>query len=216
MKRFEVLTPNERVIFRFPTSLKEIKTSYLKSVTNNIHVADNYSLIAIVYHETLGRIILTTKQSKKAIKAGVVPIFIKAGATDNTFIKKILTSQKLVIPSSSLMTAHHISCPENVLSLDKFVSYVERDITISARYNNNYGNEECFFIEFKVVPNCDIISYYGTANLNVLGSYMSIIPLDDSDDSDSSSSGDNDSSSGDSFDSSDSSYDSMAGDSSES
>jgi len=197
MKRFELINGNNRIIFRFPTSLGEISISYLKAVTAGIHVANDYSLIALVYRETIGSVIIARKQSKKGLKSGVIPIFVKAGTTTNAFNKKITTRSKLIIPASALMTANHVVSPLNTLSIDTFIKYLDQDTTVAQRYNNNYGNEECYFVEFKLVPNCEIVGYYDNVARDIPTNYLEIItgnPIDDSSDSsDWSSSGGSDS-----------------------
>ena len=187
MKQFELINGDDKIIFKFPTSLTEISSTYLKRVTAGIHVADNYTLVGLVYRETLGSIIIARKQSKKSLTSGVIPVFIKAGETTNEFCKNIAVKSKLVIPSSALMSAHHVVSPINTLSLDVFIRYLDKDTTVAQRYNNSYGQELCYFVEFKLVPNCDIIGYYDVVNRPTPTNYLTILPgaLQDNDSSDS-------------------------------
>lgn len=193
MKRFELINGTDRIIFKFPTSLSEISPSYLKLVTAGVHVADNYTLVGLIYRETLGSIIIARKQSKKGLTSGVIPVFIKAGNTTNEFNKKMTIKSKLIIPSSALMSGHHVVSPLNTLSLDTFIKYLDKDTTVAQRYHNNYGNEECYFVEFKLVPNCEIVGFYDNLARTVPTTYLSIISTEpddsssDSYDSDSSS-----------------------------
>lgn len=206
MKRFELINGNKKIIFKFPLSMDEISPSYLRAVSAGIHVADNYTLVALIYRETLGSIIIARKQSKKGLTSGVIPIFVKAGATTNDFNKKITIKSKLIIPASALMTAHHVASPLNTLSIDTFIKYLDQDTTVAQRYNNNYGNEECYFVEFKLVPNCEIVGYYNNTARAIPNTYLSIISMEPViDDSSSSNSDISDSDSdSDSSDSSDS------------
>lgn len=175
MKQFELVTEEKRVTFNFPTSLSEISVDYLKSITDQIKIAPHYSLVGIVYHEPLGHIILGRKQARKNLTAAVVPIFIKAGETDSSFIQSMNCKDKIVIPSSQLSLGYHVATPKNTLSLDYFIRILDNDNTVAARYANNYGKEECFFIEFKLVPNVDIIGYYDeTSNVEVKNPYIAI------------------------------------------
>lgn len=160
MKDFNLICGEKSVTFHFPTDFKEIEKSYFTSVTNNVNIADNYSLIALVYHDTLGKIILTRKQNKKGITSGVVPVFVKAGNTDSDFINSANVKDKIIISSTQLSLAQHVIVPQNVLSLDYFIKWLDKDNTVSNRYQNNYGKEECYFVEFKLVPNCDIVGFY--------------------------------------------------------
>lgn len=174
MKEFILETETKRVKFNFPTSLSEITPEYLAMVTANVKVADNYTLVGIVYHETLGAVIITRKQSKKSITGGVVPIFIKAGNTDSDFIKSAKCKDKLIIASSQLSLGHHVVAPKNTISLDYFIRVLDQDTTVAKRYNNNYGKEQCFFVEFKLVPNCDIVGFYNSDNIEGENPYTSM------------------------------------------
>lgn len=199
MKRFELINGTDRIIFKFPTKLSEITPSYLRIVTAGVHIADNYTLVGLIYRETLGSIIIARKQSKKGLTSGVIPIFIKSGETTNEFNKKITIKSKLIIPPSFLMAGHHVVSPINTLSIDTFIKYLDKDTTVAQRYNNNYGNEECYFVEFKLVPNSDIVGYYDNSTRSIPSTYFNIIPgvSSDSDSSDDSCSYDSDSDSDD-------------------
>ena len=197
MKKFELITERERITFNFPMSLHEISEKFLKRVTEAIDVADNYTLVGLVYHEKLGNIILTRKQAKKSFTAGVVPIFIKSGKSDNDFLDGAKLKDKLIIASSDLALGHHVSCPNNSLSLDVFINYLDKDTTIASRYHNNYGVVQCYFVDFKLVPNCAIKGFYNKSTSLKNDEYITISPLDDSSSVDSSYSDDSDSNSSD-------------------
>lgn len=160
MKKFRLLANGKEVNFNFPTSIDEITSEYLTDVTSQVHIADHHSLVGIVYHESLGSVIIARKQAKKGLTGAVVPIFIKAGTTDSEFIKSIKCKDKLIIPSSQLSLGYHVVAPANKLSLDFFLKTLDKDTNVAARYCNNYGKEECFFVEFKLVPNVDIVGFY--------------------------------------------------------
>lgn len=160
MKTFIAETPNATVTFNLPTSLNEISAEYLKNVTADIRIADNYSLLGLVYHETLGSLIIAQKQNKKSITSGVIPVFIKCGKTDNEFINNTSCKDKLIISSTQLSLGYHAAAPKNKLSLDYFYSITDKDTNLFNRYKGSFGNELCYFVEFKIVPNCDIIGIY--------------------------------------------------------
>lgn len=174
MKDFTVKNDGREMTFHFPTSLDEITTDYLESVTEHIQVADNYCLVAIVYHETLGSVIIARKQSKKGLTGAVVPIFVKAGYTENEFVNSMSCKDKLVIASTQLNLAHHVACPINTLSLDYFIRAIDNDNDLFRRYSNAFGNEQCFFVEFKMVPNCDIVGYYEQGLTKMSNPYLDV------------------------------------------
>lgn len=174
MKEFTLETGSKKVIFNFPTSFDEITQDYLKSVTEHVNVANNYSLVGIVYQEPLSSVVFARKQSKKSITSSVVPIFIKAGNTDITFINNITCKDKIIISSTQLALGHHVACSNNVLSLDYFIRCLDKDTTIAKRYNNDYGMEKCCFVDFKLVPNCDIVGYYSSNKNKIDNQYIKI------------------------------------------
>ena len=174
MKEFEVINQRLTINFHLPTSLEEIDASYLKAITDNVKVAEHHTLVGIVYHEKLFDIIVSRKRNAKGLTAGVVPIFIKAGDTDNEFIKGAECKDKLIIPSTSLSLGYHVAAPNNVLSLDYFVRAIDGDNELAKRYDNNYGNEQCFFVEFKLIPNTEIKGLYKEAEKVDSTKYVSI------------------------------------------
>lgn len=162
MKDFTVVLNGIKKTYHLPTSIKEIPTDYFENVTKSIIPAENYSLIAIIYHESLASIILAQKQNRKDASIGVTPIFVKSGNTTDKFITNISVGDKLIIASSDLTLSHHVVSSANKLSLDKFIVDIKKDNFIAQRYNNNYGLEECYFVEFKLVPNCSIHGSYSS------------------------------------------------------
>lgn len=163
MKDFLVQGTKVNFNFHFPTSLDEIDANYLFEITKHVEIAEHHSLIGIVYHEKLFDIIVSRKRNQKGLTAGVVPIFIRAGKTDSAFIKTGDCKDKLIIPSTSLSLGYHVAVPKNVLSLDYFIRAIDSDNTLAKRYDSNYGNEQCFFVEFKIIPNNEIKGIYKTA-----------------------------------------------------
>lgn len=164
MKNFEVIGTKVKFNFHFPTSLDEIDADYLTNITKHVEVADHHCLVGIVYHEKLFDIIVSRKRNQKGLTTGVVPILIKAGRTDSEFIKSGNCKDKLIIPSTSLSLGHHVAIPKNVLSLDYFIRAIDMDNSLAKRYDNNYGNEPCFFVEFKIIPNNEIKGIYKETN----------------------------------------------------
>lgn len=174
MKEFKFICGEKEVNFNFPTSLKELDAEYLKQVTANIKVADYYALIGLVYHDTIGSIILTRKQNKKDAKTGVIPVFIKAGNNEQPIIKDAKCKDVVIIAGTQLQLGHHVSAPLNKLSLDYVINCIDKDITLFTRYKNFFGNEECYFVEFKIVPISDIVGVYDSNTVSITDPYVTI------------------------------------------
>lgn len=152
-----------------PTMFKEVSNEYLDNAVKHITVAPEYSLVALVYREKLAVILNSAKQNKE-MNTSVVPVFIKAGATDSKFIKSIKLGNKAVITGSDLSIGVHVNSPLNALSIPNVVAVCEGD-------NNIYreamtSTEYCHFVEFKLVPNSAIKGIIGPAEFPSINPYI--------------------------------------------
>lgn len=140
-----------------PTSINEITEEYIKDVTEHVNIAPHYTIVGLIYREKLSTLAMSAR--KKAPKdIAVIPIFVKAGPSDSEFINSLHCKDKLIIGSSDLMMGYHISAPNNLLTLDTFSNLISGDLNF---YNEAINNKEyCHFIEFKLIPNCNIHGAY--------------------------------------------------------
>ena len=168
MKEFVVKTNQGNVKFEFPTSIDEISDEYLQDITKHISIANDYTLVGLVYHDRLSNVILTIRNNKKKAQFGVNPIFIAAGKSDSELINNAKLKQKVLITSSQLSLGVQVATP-NKLNLDYFgaciVNSVEKDLY--ERELKNPNQAQVLFLEFKLVPNCDILAIYGDAAQDV-------------------------------------------------
>lgn len=141
-----------------PTALDELTEEYLKDVTKQVVIAPNYSLIGIVFKEKLSTIVLASRSKKDNKGISVIPIFIKAGKCYDEFIYTLNTGDRLVISNSDIMLGQHISTPANKLTINEFLALGEGDAELYQKAASN--NEYCYFVEFKLVPNCNIHGSY--------------------------------------------------------
>ena len=151
---------SNRGVFKLnlPTSLNEIDESYIMEVTNHVKVDSNYTLIGVVFREKLSTLILAARKNKKNSDIPVIPVFVKAGKTNSELINGLKVRDKLLISASDIMMGYHVSAPNNLLTINTILELIEGDITT---YNKLIGNNEyCYFIEFKLVPNCNIHGAY--------------------------------------------------------
>lgn len=153
MIRADVKGKNGIFELNLPTSLNEITESYINDVTKHIKIDANYSLIGLVYREKLSTLIISSKKNKQS-DISVIPIFVKAGKTDSEFINSLNIKDKLIIAPSDIMIGHHISAHNNILTINTILDIVEGDINLMR------VSDYCYFIEFKLVPNCNIHGAY--------------------------------------------------------
>ena len=158
MLKFEVNGNHGVILMNLPTKLSEITPEYLNEVTSNIVVADNYSLIGILYRESLASVILANNRKQKNITTAIVPVFIKAGATDTEYVKNMAYGDKIVIAPSDIAMGHHVSCPKNMITINNILEYCDGDKEAYQRAISI--SQSCYYLEFKIVPNCNIHGNY--------------------------------------------------------
>lgn len=158
MIKFSTSGKNGSFEVTLPTNLSEIPNKYLYDITKDIVIADDYSLIGICYCEALSSILFANNAKKGKITTGVVPIFIKHGNTNNDFVRSINCGDKLVIAPSDIAMGHHVVAPNNKITIDNILYCTEGDNRI---YQEALKfNKRCYFLEFKLVPNCNIHASY--------------------------------------------------------
>lgn len=151
------------VELNLPTSLEEISNDYLKQVTEEIKLADDYSLVAVCYREKIANIILSSVK-KNNITTACVPVFVKSGNTDSEYIKSIATGDKLVLSGSDIAMGFHATTPKNKITINHIVDICATDKTSYQRAA--MLSDYCYFVEFKIVPNCSIHGHYSTNDLS--------------------------------------------------
>ena len=141
-----------------PTSLNEIDESYIAEITSHVKVDANYTLVGLIYREKLSTLILAATRNKKKSDIAVIPIFVKAGESNSKFINSLNIKDKLIIAPSDIMMGYHISAPNNLLTINIILDLIEGDRVANQKFMSI--NEQCYFIEFKLVPNCNIHGAY--------------------------------------------------------
>lgn len=158
MLTLEVTNKQGSYQLNLPTSLNEIDKSYIAKVTEHVKVDANYTLIGVVFREKLSTLVLAARKSKKNSDIPVIPIFVKAGETDSKLINSLNACDKLLISASDIMMGYHISAPNNLITINTILDLLDGDIKT---YNQLMTSQEmCYFIEFKLVPNCNIHGAY--------------------------------------------------------
>lgn len=153
-----------------PTNLNEITKNYLENITYNVNIAPDYTLIGVVYREKLSTILLASRRKTKETDIPVIPIFVKRGETKNDFINNLQIGQKLIISPSQIMLGHHVNIPQNSLTINNILRLSDGDNKI---YQESLLYKEfCLFIEFKLVPNCDIHGAYGNSYITIKDPFM--------------------------------------------
>lgn len=185
MLKFETNGKLGKCVITLPTQLNEITSDYLSNITRNIGVANNYSLIAICHKEKLSAFVLAGRNKKSEMTTAVVPIFVKRGnLTDDKFVgsptnfnELVESGTRLLITPTAISMGLHVNVPGNDITMGKFMAAIDGDGY--AYQNASKHNENVYFIEFKLIPNCDILGAYLNKNDIAIYNPFAITRVDD-------------------------------------
>lgn len=167
MVKFETNGKKGKVIVNLPTKIEEITPEYLGAITDEIAVADNYSLVALCHREKLSAFIMAGKRNQNQISTAVIPLFVKRGLDTSsvsnvgdvpTFHPLIEVCDKLLISPTAMSMGLHVNVPMNTINVNKVIDLLDGDGY--AYQNASKFTEPVYFIEFKLIPNNEIIGCY--------------------------------------------------------
>lgn len=161
MKEIKIVSDNsdKKITLNLPTSLEDISVDYLKDCVECVDVPDEHSIIGIVYRNTLSELLLLTK--KQQTTTNIIPIFVKSGATSSNMIESAKTREKVICTGTDLARGYHVISPGNVLNPDYISSLLSQNKNnYATMYDKEYSKTYFYFVEFKLVPNCDIHGVY--------------------------------------------------------
>ena len=150
MKNFKVNGDLGEFELSLPESLEEIPVEYFKECTDFVHPAPNYALVAIVYKDSLN-LILTAAKKKEGANVAIIPVFIKAGKTDDSFVKGLNMGNKVVISASDLSIGNHIKSPYNKITPDNIIRVCQGAGKEFYQSTLELQSPICL-VEFKIVP----------------------------------------------------------------
>lgn len=162
MLEFEVNGAKGRYNVTLPTKIEEVKHEFLTDCANTISIAPDYSLIALMYKQPLVMVLNAIKK-RDGMTTAVVPVFVKAGKTDSEFVNSLKVGDKLVVVGSALSLAIHVNIGINELNIERFLGIVDGDNKFRAdvfKYK-----EPCIFVDFKLIPNCELKAIHNSEGL---------------------------------------------------
>jgi len=169
MKEINVKTQAGEFKINIPTSRKDITNEYLEEVTQMLEIAPNYSLVALITIEELINVVNPNAKKQSAFTAGI-PVFVRCGKSEDEFISNISCGQTIIISDSDLSMGHHINSPYNKISKGYLSAILSKDKELAS---NVWGmNEKCYFLSFKLVPNCNIHGAISEEDINVVDPYV--------------------------------------------
>lgn len=133
---------------------KEVISTYL----TNVHLPNNYCVIALCYKTRIFDFITILKNSKDST-VNVVPILAKISNEDANKINAEV-GRKVIISRSSLERAVHLNvkCAISVSNVRNYFidspSYVKELMTNKS--NDNIAKKDIILVEYKIIPITDI------------------------------------------------------------
>lgn len=140
-------------VLSLPTMFSEVNPEFLKTLVDNVDVAPDYSLVAIIYKEKPIAIIDSIKRNRNATVAGIA-MMIKHGKCDSDFINNSKLGETLNIAPSDIALGYHVSASGNSLNANLLVTLDATDN--SFRNKCMHVLDPVYLVDFKIVPNCNI------------------------------------------------------------
>lgn len=145
-----------------PTDISEITEEYFNKLLNNVKLPDNYVMVALCYNDRLFNCVNAIIKEKANETTSIVPLL--AHKADN--IKNFNIGDILIVDGFAVSRGVHFSHPKNYISYGSIKKYCSDDdklynAIIKGKFNDNKTTfPNCWFVEFKIIPVCDIKGSY--------------------------------------------------------
>ena len=154
MKNLDVNVGGKKIKLNLPESISEVNFDYLKAVTKEVVVEQNYALIALCVSDKLS-ILINSKQKEVNVKG--IGILVKANDPNNVLKSK--SGDKVICSPTDLMRGYEVTAVRNILSPSKVASFVKLDNELSKTIFTT-NTESVWLVTFKLVPLHDIHGSY--------------------------------------------------------
>ena len=161
MKNLDVNVGGKKIKLNLPESISEVNFDYLKAVTKEIVVEQNYALVALCVSDKLS-VLINSKQREVNVKG--ISILVEANDPNNTLTSK--PGDKLICSPTDLMRGYEVTAIRNILSPSKVAMLVKSDAELSKNIFTT-NTEPVWLVTFKLIPlnnihgsytNCDLTS----------------------------------------------------------
>lgn len=163
-----------------PTSISEISNDYFAECLSEVEVAKDNVVIALIYKEKLSYILQAAKNPNNVKNSIVIPVIAKIREDQKETIKEHCGAEignRAMISSVDLGRGLHINSNSNMIDINKVIEFINSDKVLQTRCLTGaiYKTEEelkankivespyHYFVEFKLVPFCDIKGVYKNA-----------------------------------------------------
>lgn len=134
-------------LLSLPTTISEVNFEYLNKITQHIHVAPDYALIAVLYKVRPIEIVSSVKQNKNA-NVGAVAAFIKSNNAPG-FYDNIKLGDTIVIAPSDIALGHTVRVVNNNLTPSKLLELLETNPDLNKKLIGVMT--PTYFVDFKIV-----------------------------------------------------------------
>ena len=159
MKNLDVNVGGKKIKLNLPESISEVNFDYLKAVTKEVVVEQNYALVALCVSDKLSILI---KKKKKEVNVKGIGILVKANDPNNVLKSK--PGDKVICSPTDLMRGYEVTAVRNILSPSKVAMLVKSDMELSKTIFTT-NTESVWLITFKLIPLHDIHGSYTNSEL---------------------------------------------------
>lgn len=159
MKNLDVNVGGKKIKLNLPESISEVNFDYLKAVTKEIVVEQNYALVALCVSDKLS-VLINSKQREVNVKG--ISILVEANDPNNTLTSK--PGDKLICSPTDLMRGYEVTAIRNILSPSKVAMLVKSDVELSKNIFTT-NTEPVWLVTFKLIPINNIHGSYTDCDL---------------------------------------------------
>lgn len=159
MKNLDVNVGDKKIKLNLPESISEVNFDYLKAVTKEIVVEQNYALVALCVSDKLS-VLINSKQREVNVKG--ISILVEANDPNNTLTSK--PGDKLICSPTDLMRGYEVTAIRNILSPSKVAMLVKSDAELSKNIFTT-NTEPVWLVTFKLIPLNNIHGSYTDCDL---------------------------------------------------
>lgn len=159
MKNLDVNVGGKKIKLNLPESISEVNFDYLKAVTKEVIVEQNYALVALCVSDKLS-VLINSKQREVNVKG--ISILVEANDPNNTLASK--PGDKLICSPTDLMRGYEVTTIRNILSPSKVAMLVKSDTELSKNIFTT-NTEPVWLVTFKLIPLNNIHGSYTDCDL---------------------------------------------------
>lgn len=159
MKNLDVNVGGKKIKLNLPESISEVNFDYLKAVTKEVVVEQNYALVALCVSDKLA-VLINSKQREVNVKG--ISILVEANDPNNVLESK--PGDKLICSPTDLMRGYEVTAVRNILSPSKIAMLVKSDNELSKTIFTT-NTESVWLVTFKLIPLHDIHGSYTDSEL---------------------------------------------------